>query len=421
MKRLRLLCAVTALVITATANISFAVPWVIKATNLQFQAGRWGGMSFTLNNKIYISGGYANMSYTADLQMYDPSTNKWVMKNTPPGPLNRSSGVAFVINGKAYMGLGAQDFLSISGTQKNLTDLWEYNETADSWTQKASLPDSGRTDLCVFVANNKAYIVGGNGKFSGSATSTNQVWEYDPAANKWTKKTDYPETSVVNAHAFAINGKGYVACGTSGTTKLKKTYEYNTTSNAWTPKADFIDSGRYGGVSFVVNNRGYIGLGSTGYTGYKNTFFFYDPVSDKWGYLPATWPVNGRLFGMAQVVDNKAYVGCGWRLDGSVQSYFRDWYEGDINTMLGIETTHNSKASQLQVYPNPSHGMISVSLPQHSETYQYTIYNLTGQRVATGILYADNKINISHLAAGQYTLEVLTSKETLHSIISLNE
>ncbi|OSZ82802.1 hypothetical protein CAP35_05935 [Chitinophagaceae bacterium IBVUCB1] len=407
------------LCIAAIAGMHTAnAQWVKKADNLQFQIGRWAGMTFTVNNKIYLTGGYANLQWLNDLQEYDPATNVWKnLTTTPVGPLNRSAGVAFVINGKAYVGLGAENFLSISGAAKNLKDLWEYNPTSGAWTQKASLPDSGRTESSVFVVNNKAYIVGGNGGFT-SGTNTNQVWEYDPAANKWTKKADYPEPSIANAGAFAINGKGYVSCGRAGTEYLKKTYEYNASSNAWTPKADFPDSGRYGVVSFVVDNKGYVGLGGIGYNSYKKTFFYYNPTTDKWGYLHGDWSAPSRLFGVSAVVGNKAYVGCGWRLDGtSTQTYYRDWHEMDVVAKLGVENT--TTTTKLNVYPNPSTGMMHVDVEDGN--YTYNVYSITGQKTTSGQLGADKAINLTNLAQGQYILELVSEKQTYRSIISLSK
>ncbi len=408
---------------TVIAMQSAQGQWVKKADNLQFQQGRWGGMSAVINNKILITGGYANAQWLNDLQEYDPAIGTWKMLANPTGPVNRSEGVAFAINGKLYVGLGAEYYLAIppAGPHRNLKDLWEYNPATNAWTQKASLPDSSRTESNVFVVNNKAYIVGGNGVFDGGTTvsQTNQVWEYDPAGNKWTKKANYPETAGVrSAAAFAINGKGYISCGSSGSSVIAKTYEYNPTSNAWTPKADFPDSARDGVVSFVVDNKGFVGLGASGgFNNYKSTFYYYNPATDKWSYLHGSWPVQARKYALSEVVGNKAYVGCGWRVDGTAQTYFRDWYEMDVVAKLGIENT--SVTNKLNVYPNPSTGVVHVNV--ENGTYNYALYSITGQKAATGLLGADKTINLSDLPQGQYILELVSEEQTYRSIVSLNK
>ncbi len=417
MKRTLFQLGLSALTVIGTlSNVS--AQWVKKADNLQFQAGRWGGMSTVVGGKVYLTGGYANMQWLNDLQEYDPATGTWKNLTTVPlGPLNRSAGVAFTINGKMYLGLGAQNYLSTSGVQKDLNDLWEFTPSTGTWTQKASLPDSGRTESSVFVINNKAYVVGGVGFFGTGNNATNQVWEYDAAANKWTKKADYPEASIENAAAFAIGGKGYVSVGQVGIANTVKTYEYNATANSWTPKADFPDSARYGAVSFVVDNKGFVGLGGIGFTGYKSTFFYYNPATDKWGYLHGNWPAQGRLYSVAVSVGNKAYVGCGWRLDGGTQTFFRDWYEMDVMSKLGAENI--AGFNKLNVYPNPTTGTLHVDV--ENGDYTYVVYNITGKKCASGMLTADKKINISDLTQGQYILELVSEKQTYRSMIFLSK
>lgn len=417
MKRTLFQLGLSALMVVGTIS-NLSAQWVKKSDNLQFQVGRWGGMSAVVGGKIYLTGGYANMQWLNDLQEYDPATGAWKnLITTPVGPLNRSAGVAFTINGKMYLGLGAENFLSISGSQKNLKDLWEFTPSTGAWVQKASLPDSGRTESSVFVANNKAYIVGGAGFFGAGKSATNQVWEYDAATNKWTKKADYPETSIENAAAFAINNKGYISGGQVGTTNTAKTYEYNPTANTWTPKADFPDLARYGAVSFVVDNKGFVGLGGTSYTDYKSTFFYYNPATDSWSGLFSNWTATPRLYGVAAVVGNKAYAGCGWRLDGTTQSYFRDWYEMDIVAKLSIDNTAGT--NRFVVYPNPSIGVLHIDA--ESGNYNYNVYNMTGQKSASGLLGVDKTINLSDLAQGQYILELVSEKQTYRAIIFLSK
>src|SRR5690606_3665196 len=142
-----------------------AAQFTAKKELSQFAQGRWGGMSFTLNNKIYVAGGYGGQQggWMNDVMIYDPANNTWGFKNNLPGGLttNRSAGVAFVLNGKAYLGLGASDFLSTMGNAVLKADMYKYDDAADSWSAVATLPAEGRTDAATFVLNNKAYVVGG--------------------------------------------------------------------------------------------------------------------------------------------------------------------------------------------------------------------------------------------------------------------
>lgn len=392
--------------------------WVKKKDNGQFNAGRWAGMSFTVGNKVYISCGYAGgTKYEYDLQEYDPASDSWMYKAAPPQPpYNRSAGVAFSINGKGYMGLGAEKFLSINFDQKNMTDMWEYDPTTDKWKQKASLMDSGRVEAGVLVINNKAYIIGGTIKGS-SGEAISQVWEFDPAANKWTKKADFP-TKINEAYCFSIGSKGYVMGGLVGNTYTTKTYEYDPAADKWTAKADFIDTARYGGVAFTVNGKGIVGLGANSAGNYVGTFYSYDPGKDQWSYIPAKWSVNGRKYGMAGVIGGKAYVGGGWRMDGSVQTFFRDWHEADIASALGIDDAATNQV-KFDVYPNPASNTVTVNLPGNANTYNYKVSNIMGQSMLSGALSADRQVNVEALAAGQYVLELSNANESGRTLITI--
>jgi N-acetylneuraminic acid mutarotase len=362
-------------------------------------------MSVAVNGKIYAGGGYVGGTNMIDWQEYNPSTGVWTPKtNYMPGQVaNRSAGITFVINGKAYLGLGAEHFLSFTLPVKQLSDLWSYDPALDKWTQHASLPDSGRNSSTVFVVNNKAYVIGGQTDKLGNLS--NDIWEYDPASDKWTSKGSFPGGALRNAVGFSINNKGYVTGGyVSGqSTPLKKLYEF--TGSNWTTKADFpTDTAREGAVSFVVNNKAYVGLGGT-YAGYPTTFFTYDPATDKWTFLTGRWPAQGRMYGRAEVIGNKAYIGMGWRLDGgSTQTFFKDWYEVDATGLLDVGKITQKQAS-VQVYPNPTSGVVRLK-GDFSRDAVLNIYSIDGKVCGPAKMSDNNTLDLSSYPAGQYILKV---------------
>lgn len=397
--------------------------WKSQQTIPGFTTGRWGAMSFTLNNKIYVAGGYVgNFQNYKDLNVYDPATGNWMTKKDLPGTYtSRTGGVSFVLNGKAYIGLGAQDYNNFNPMPLYLKDLWEYDEAGDKWTKKADLPANGIADAGVFVVNNKAYIIGGAQDNTGNNT-TNKVWEYDAVANKWTAKKAYPGADgIQHPMAFSLNGKGYVTCGAasigSSAANTNKTFEYNPSSDTWSAKKEFpSDTGRRGGVSFVINNKAYCGLGGT-YSTYPNNFYTYDVANDSWHYLTGGEFLNkGRMFGIAAVANNKAYVGAGWRLDGgATQTFFRDWYELEPNSLLSVDEL--AAKGKILCYPNPATDVLYVE--SNTANQPYTLYNLAGQSVLSGTCTTGSPIHIGQLPAGQYVLEIITPNETLHSRVCI--
>src|SRR5205085_4784850 len=131
----------------------------------------------------------------------------------------------------------------------------------------------------VFVANNKAYIIGG-----AENNRVPDVWEYDPTNNTWTKKANYPGGQVIYAMAFSINNIGYVTGGAAGPNDIvtNKTYAYDPIQNSWTSKAPLPVEGREQGISFALNSRGYCGLGDTLFTHTFPDLYSYEPATNTW-------------------------------------------------------------------------------------------------------------------------------------------
>ena len=219
---------------------------------------RMFAVSFVINNKAYIVGGWGN-NFLTDVWEYDPAVGMggtWTEKADFPGP-GRARAVGFSINDKGYVATG-------SGFAGDMKDLWEYDAAADAWIQKTDMPTiNGRSEAFVFVLNNKAYI--GGGRTPGQLPS---FWQYDPAAGAngvWTKKTTYPGSGVYNIAAFAVNNLGYA--GTGGKKEgeeeafFKDFWQYAPSSNSWTRKADFPGYQRADAVGITINGVGYMGLG----------------------------------------------------------------------------------------------------------------------------------------------------------------
>lgn len=162
--------------------------------------------SFVINNKAYITLG----NYTpGELWEYDPSSNQWNQKASPPYPLSNSNRAAFAVNGKGY--------LCISNS------LIEYDPISNSWTNKASLPSSNsRSGHVAFTIGNFAFVGAG----SYLSNSFRDFYKYNPITNTWTSIDSLPIGSS-NAVTFTIGNKGYYVLGVNGFMNFQtKTWEY---------------------------------------------------------------------------------------------------------------------------------------------------------------------------------------------------
>ncbi|RFZ84334.1 hypothetical protein DYU05_01525 [Mucilaginibacter terrenus] len=238
--------------------------------------------------------------------------------------VGRVRAYGFSIGNKGYIigGNAGSGFSSIA-----LYDMWEYDPTADKWTRKADYPGQGAEYLRGFTINNKAYLGTGFGERAEHQDDPPQkrdFWEYDPALDKWTHKADVPGPPRENVIAFAIDGAGYLGLGTNNdyNASYKDFYRYDVVSDKWTRVADYPGNGSFGVAAFAVNGKGYAGLGGTSPDVIKTDFWEYDPAADKWT-ARADFTGKPRVFSSQFVIGSDGYVGLGTTTAASAD----DWYK----------------------------------------------------------------------------------------------
>lgn len=94
------------------------------------------------------------------------------------GPSGRSRPTLSAIGTKLYL-MGGQLADSTS-----VNELWVYDTVGKAWTQKASLPGTGRRAHAAVVIDGLLYISGG---FDNTAGSLGDLWRYDPSTDAWTQ------------------------------------------------------------------------------------------------------------------------------------------------------------------------------------------------------------------------------------------
>ena len=270
-------------------------------------AARNHAVSFVIGDTAYIGTGDKG-STTTDFWKYVPATKIWTQIADFPGS-RRSHAVAFALNGKGYVGTGR-------GDGQHLDDFYRYDPTTDSWSQVADFGGGIRRNAVAFVIGEKAYV--GTGYTSDDFKDvTDDLWEYDATTDTWTQKS-----SIINARseaiAFSIGDKGYIGCGSSITgAYVQNMYEYSPDTDSFRKVLAFPNAyARYNGVAFVLEDTAYIGLGLN-----KKDFVKYHPKNDlivspsqnidqeedKFGASGET----NRWGAIAFTVREKAFVGLG--------------------------------------------------------------------------------------------------------------
>jgi N-acetylneuraminic acid mutarotase len=267
-------------------------------------SGRMSASAFSIGAKGYLGIGFANDGNGAgpvlnDWWQYDPVADEWTQKADYAGG-KTSNAIAFVINNTGYVGTGWDD------ARKRKKDFWAYDPVSDQWTRKADFPGPGRIDAVGFGIGNKGYAGTGDAVTDSGRAYLNDWWEYDPATDKWTQKTNYPSTANLYTAGFVIQNILYVGLGDSHSSCCNADWwAYDPATDQWTRKADFPNPGYNAqNCSFVIDNKGYIL-----YMHDRAEFWQYDPALDQWNEQAFFDP--WRIYSIAFAIGNKGYLGTG--------------------------------------------------------------------------------------------------------------
>jgi N-acetylneuraminic acid mutarotase len=235
---------------------------------------RSNAFGFAINGKGYIGGGENNQpDDVVDFYEYDPSTNKWLAKASLTYEI--AGPAAFVANNKGYIATGFDRYLD------PINKVYQYDPALDSWTEKAAFPGTARMWASAFSINNKGYVAAGfDNYFTSTADDINvkDVWEYDPSSDSWTEKASFPGFGRVGSVGFSLTGKGYICNGFLGkngayttAAHTNEVWSFDPAANAWNQKADFNGAPRSFAFAFTIGNSAYIGGGN-------DYFSYYDDV-----------------------------------------------------------------------------------------------------------------------------------------------
>ena len=172
---------------------------------------------------------------------YDPATNIWTQKASPPTTPARIYAVGFSIGTKGYVGLGVKDqFPGGGNTIEYYQDFWEWDQATNVWTRIADFPGDTRAGVVGFSIGNKGYI----GTGSDGISYTKDFWEWDQATNVWTKKADFGGAPRAYAVGFSIGNKGYIGTGFNVNQTYQDFWGWDQATNEWSRVADFIGGPR---------------------------------------------------------------------------------------------------------------------------------------------------------------------------------
>jgi N-acetylneuraminic acid mutarotase len=131
------------------------------------------------------------------------------------------------------------------GNNQYSDQLHEYNPTTNTWRQinpSGSTPSSRCSPLMVYdTTHDYLWIYGGR---RGWDTRLNDVWYYDPTANSWTEKSPGPGGRCDHTGAFNPNSDEIIVWGgyTGDFEDIsEQVFTYNTSTNTWTTKKNYTE------------------------------------------------------------------------------------------------------------------------------------------------------------------------------------
>jgi len=197
-----------------------------------------------LAGKVYILGGFNNLTITTAVQVFDTATCRYAAGPALPMAVHHVN--AAVVDGTIVVGgaLATTSFTAIG-------DTWTWNPaTETSWTARASMPAGTQRGAAVAGSLDGKLIVAG-GFRNGNAVSDVSV--YDVALDQWTALDPLPAPRD-HACGGVIGNKLYVAGGRMAAIPSTSPLTFELTGTTWDTKAPMI-TGRGGTACGVLGDR----------------------------------------------------------------------------------------------------------------------------------------------------------------------
>jgi N-acetylneuraminic acid mutarotase len=243
------------------------------------------------NGKIYVFGGIGpEKKVLNSVEAYDPSLDKWTLKNPMPVSLCQHSALSY--NNKIYVPGGQTDTLDLF-----VNSLYEYNPELDSWSKKADMPFR-RSAFAATLFKGKIYVLGGLGD------NPEKVLEYSITDNKWTVKNSPMLTARHHLVCGISNSWIYTFNGIKNDKDICTNEVYNPQQDQWFIR-ESSTTYRHSSTSITIKNRIYIIGGYYDQGSYRLTEY-YDMDTDTWS--KRTPMITNRFGHIAVFLDSCIYV-----------------------------------------------------------------------------------------------------------------
>lgn len=373
---------------------------------------RQNGVTWTdASGDLWLFGGQTsgNNAFLNDLWKFDVSTGMWTWMSGSNstnqqgvfGTQNVSSsanvpGARFGAcgwsdgSGHLWM-LGGQEYFS---AQQRSNDLWSYDIATNQWTwvtgsdqadqngvygtkgiaSSTNTPGARQASITWTDASGNFWLFGGYGfPESGTHSYLNDLWKFDPVSKQWTWMSGAKTTNQIATY------------GTSGVSSVNNIPGARQMSVSW-----------YGndGKLWLFGGWGHV---SIGVFGRLNDLWNYDPTSGAWTWCSGANSPNAQgVYGSQGVASTSNIPGARRMAIGAADNSGRFYLFGgngyDSLDSLGlmndlwriyvssITALQEMSDPEVQVFPNPFHGVLNISLSDRHE-HSLRLYNSSGVMV----------------------------------------
>ncbi len=358
-------------------------------------------VTFSLGKFGYVLTGSTTTGVTNDFYRYDSDSNSWTRLEDFPGE-GRSYSYGVTSDSVAYLGFG-------SGTTF-LNDLWRFDPSTSKWSQLKSCDCTPRMHPALVYLNGKIYVglgAGPTGSFP-PYSDLNDWWEYDIKSNKWSRKADFIGEKRHHPYYFTIKNKVYVGFG-HGEIVYNDIYSYDPLADKW-ERLNYFDAGsRVAGTQFSFNGKGYVLSGQNGHHRHMEfgEFWEYSPEDDSWKEL-TPHPGKSRWAPGSFVIDSTLYlIGGGLEDFQHNVTYLNDVWKYDLRELTKADSFSNS--AELYVEVDVESKRIRV-IGNNKKEVLFSSIELFDMQGASVLKYrnlgSNSWIPIQPLASGIYILRV---------------
>ncbi len=246
---------------------------------------------------------------------------QWTEVSGPPAGFVTDHSIGFGLNGKGYLVTGTDEF----GVRRN--DVYEYDPIADGFTRKGNFPGGARGFSIGDTWDGKAYIGFG---LSANNQPLNDLWEYNAEDDTWNQLARCPCSARWHPAFIAHNDKIFVGMGSSANGNLNDWWIYDMPTGSWSQGSNFPSVVRHHPYQFAIGDYIYTGFGHG--AAIYNDWYRYDPSNDTWEEM-ASLPGEGRVAGQQFSFNDKGYIlsGEGSDHNAMVEGEFYS-YDPEIDT-----------------------------------------------------------------------------------------